>query len=76
MGPARYEQYFFIFIQKFQINSNLERSKWCLPFVKKFEINYGFEGFEIRNKFPYRNFLRFKVEIELKFREPKGVKFN
>jgi hypothetical protein len=51
-------------------------SKWCLPFVKKFEINYGFEGFEIRNKFPYRNFLRFEVEIELKFREPKGVKFN
>jgi uncharacterized protein YfbU (UPF0304 family) len=38
---------------------------------QKISIHYGFEGFEIRNNFPYRNFIRFKVKFELKFRETK-----
>jgi hypothetical protein len=41
--------------------------------MKKFQINYGFEIFEVRNNFAYRNFLRFKTEIELKIREDSRV---
>jgi hypothetical protein len=37
--------------------------------LQKIEIKYGFEGFDERNNFPYRNFSRFEMEFELKFRE-------
>jgi hypothetical protein len=47
-----------------------------LPELESFQVKYGFEGFEVRNNFPYRNFLRFEVEFELKCREPIGGKFN
>jgi hypothetical protein len=30
-------------------------------------------GFDVRNIFPYRNFFRFKIEFELKFRESSRV---
>jgi hypothetical protein len=33
------------------------------------EIKYGFEGFDVRNNFTYRNILRFELDFELKFRE-------
>jgi hypothetical protein len=41
--------------------------------LEKFKINYGFEGFEIMNNFPYRNFLRFKMDLELKISEAYRV---
>jgi hypothetical protein len=34
-----------------------------------FEIKYIFEGFEERNHFVHRNFFRFDVDFEWKFRE-------
>jgi hypothetical protein len=45
---------------KFQTHSNLIRSKNDLLRFEKYEIKYGCEEFDERNKFPYRNVLRFK----------------
>jgi hypothetical protein len=73
-GPN--EQCQILFKQKFQIVLNLNQTIGGLPQHQKFQIKYGFGGFVKRNNFPYRKFLRFKVEFELKFREPIGVKFN
>jgi hypothetical protein len=33
------------------------------------EIKYGFEALEEGNHFLYRNFLRFRMDLELKFEE-------
>jgi hypothetical protein len=41
--------------------------------LKKFEIKYGFEGFDERNNFSYKNVLRFEVDFELNFREASKV---
>jgi hypothetical protein len=49
--------------------SNMIWSKKDLPELKKFEIKYGFEGFEERNNFLYRNIFRFEVDFEWKFRK-------
>jgi hypothetical protein len=43
--------------------------KRYLTRVQIFEIKYGWKEFEIRINFPYRNFSRFEMEFELKFRE-------
>jgi hypothetical protein len=43
--------------------------KQGLPGIENFEIKYGCEGFDERNNFFYRNFSRFEMEFELKFRE-------
>jgi hypothetical protein len=56
-----------------QRDSNFIRSKNDLTKLRKFEIKYGFEGFDERNNFVYRNFLRFKVNFDLKFRETSKV---
>jgi hypothetical protein len=32
-------------------------------------MKYGWRGFEIRNNFPHKGFLRFKMDFDLKFRE-------
>ncbi len=53
----------------FQIYSNLIRFKQDLPELRKFEIKYEWKVFNIRNNFPYKEFLRFKMDFELKFRE-------
>jgi hypothetical protein len=37
------------------------------------QVKYGFEGFEIRNNFTYRNFLIFKIEFELKIKKYSRV---
>jgi hypothetical protein len=37
--------------------------------LQKIQINYGWKEFEIRNNFSYRNFSKFEIEFELKFRE-------
>jgi hypothetical protein len=41
--------------------------KYLLKF-ENFKINYGCEGFDEKNNFPYRNFSRFESEFELKLR--------
>jgi hypothetical protein len=41
--------------------------------ARKFKIKYGFEGFDERNNFAYRNFLGFKMDFELKFKEASWV---
>jgi hypothetical protein len=40
-----------------------------LPLLHKLQTKYGFVDNKRRNNFPYRNFSRFKMEFELKFRE-------
>jgi hypothetical protein len=40
-----------------------------LPELEKFEIKYGFKGFEERNNVLHSNFFRFEMYFELKFRE-------
>jgi hypothetical protein len=37
--------------------------------LKNFQIKYGWKVFEIRNNFPYKDFLIFEMDFELKFRE-------
>jgi hypothetical protein len=40
-----------------------------LSLAQKIEIKYGFESLEEGNNFLYRKFLRFGMDLELKFRE-------
>jgi hypothetical protein len=47
-----------------QIHSNTFLSKKDLSKVQKIEIKYGFEGFDERNNFLLRNFLKFEVDFE------------
>jgi hypothetical protein len=67
--PARKEQYCFSFIQNYLNEFELIRWKGRLPIQKKIQIKYRFEGFEERNNVLHRNFFRFEVEFEWKFRE-------
>jgi hypothetical protein len=39
------------------------------PRIEKIPVKYGWKEIEIKNNFPYRNFSRFQIEFELKFRE-------
>jgi hypothetical protein len=32
--------------------------------LENFEVKYGFEGFDERNKFLHRNFFKFEVDFE------------
>jgi hypothetical protein len=55
-----------------KIDSNLPNFAWpkrCLPLLQKLEIKYGWREFEIMNNFSLICFLRFEIDIELKFRE-------
>jgi hypothetical protein len=54
-----------------QTHSNFILSRQDLPRIDFFKIKYGFEGFDERNNFLYRNFSRFKMYFKLKFRESK-----
>jgi hypothetical protein len=53
-----------------QTDSNLIQCKQDVPELKKIEIKYGFEVFDERNNFLYRNFPIFRKDFELKSREP------
>jgi hypothetical protein len=44
--------------------------------LQNFQIKYLFEGNQMRNKFLYRNFSKFGVEFELKFKEALGFEFQ
>jgi hypothetical protein len=51
----------------------LDRPIGGLSELENFQIKYGFEGFEIRNNFPYRNFSRFEKDFELKFEKASMI---
>jgi hypothetical protein len=53
----------------FQNRPNSIQTKTNPPVTQKIELNYGWRAFEVRNKFPYKSFLRFKIDFELKLRE-------
>jgi hypothetical protein len=44
--------------------------------VGRSEKKYVFKGNQIRNKFSYRNFLKFGLEFKLKFKEALGFEFQ
>jgi hypothetical protein len=48
-----------------QILSNFDQSKKDLLELKKFKLKYGFEGFDKRNNFSYRNFISNSMDFEL-----------
>jgi hypothetical protein len=57
---------------KFEIFQNCQKSiqtKTDPPVPQKFELKYCCREFEVRNNFPYKCFLRFEMDFELKFRE-------
>jgi hypothetical protein len=72
-GRTQGEQYPFLFIQNISKRLELIRSKGALPDFKKIQIKYDFEGFKIRNNFPYWKFSKFEIEFELKFKEAPRV---
>jgi hypothetical protein len=49
--------------KEIQILSNFDQSKNDLPKLKKFEIKYGYEGFEESNNFLDSNFFRFETDF-------------
>jgi hypothetical protein len=56
----------------FNFNSNapkLDSIQTEPSWLEHFEIKYGSQVFEIKNNFPYRDFLRFEMDFKLKFRE-------
>jgi hypothetical protein len=69
MGWAQDEQSNFLIYSKIFKRLELIRSKEILPMLQKFQIQYGFEYFEIRNNYPYCNFSKFRIEFELKIKE-------
>jgi hypothetical protein len=53
----------------FQIVSNFDRLEKYFPVLRKIEIKFGFEALEEGNNFISRNFLKFRIDFDLKFRE-------
>jgi hypothetical protein len=69
--PVAFQKWFQSFqmvLNILQTHSNLIRSKRYLLEFEEFEITYGYEGFDERNNFSYRNFSRFERKFELKLR--------
>jgi hypothetical protein len=58
------------------MSTNCFDQKVNLPSSKKFQINYVFEGNQIRNKFSYKEFLKCRVEFELKIEEALGFEIQ
>jgi hypothetical protein len=53
----------------FQNRPNSIQTKTDPPVLQKIELKYGWREFEVRNNFPYKGFLTFEMNFELKFRE-------
>jgi hypothetical protein len=51
-------------VQKCLIFPNFDQSKFDLPELQKIEIKYDFEDHERMNNFLYRNFFRFRRDLE------------
>jgi hypothetical protein len=69
MGPAQKNSICFDLFKNFSNDFELIQLKDGLPLLKKIQIKYGCEGFDVRNNFPYINFLIFETEFELKIGE-------
>jgi hypothetical protein len=54
-----------IYSNRFELN----RSKGGFPVLENFQIRFGCEYVEIRNNFPYCNFSKFGIELNLKNQE-------
>jgi hypothetical protein len=48
---------------------NFERSNKYFPLLRKIQIKYGFEDFEDMDNFLHRNFFRFELDFDGKFRK-------
>jgi hypothetical protein len=59
-----------------QIFPNFDRSEKYLPQLRKMEVKYGFECLEEMNNFIHRHFLRFRMDLELKFWEFSRLEFG
>jgi hypothetical protein len=59
-----------------QIFPNYDRSERYFPFLGKIKIKYGFEDLKEMNNFLHRNVLRFRMDLELKFREFSRLEFD
>jgi hypothetical protein len=55
---------------------NFDQSKFDLPELQKFEINYGFEDLEKMNNFLHRNFFRFRRILNKNSEKPLCLEFN
>jgi hypothetical protein len=60
---------FLIYSNEFQTSSNGIEKNVGPTKIQKFQTKYRWKEFEIMNNFSYRNFSRFEMEFELKFRE-------
>jgi hypothetical protein len=58
-----------IYFKRIQICPKIWSIKQVLSLLQKFQIKYGWKEIEIGDNFTYRNFSRFKIEFELKFKE-------
>jgi hypothetical protein len=74
--PVPRAQYLFELFKKKSKGLKLIQSKDSLSMLNNFQIKYRFESFEIRNNVPYRNFFKFEVYFELKFREAPWIEFR
>jgi hypothetical protein len=72
MGPTQRNNASFELIQKFKL-TRFDLIKRGIAEFKKFQIKYSCEGFEVRNKCFYRNFLRFRLYFELNFKGASRV---
>jgi hypothetical protein len=63
----------FKWFRTFSTVSNFDRLEKYFPLLRKIEVKDGFEALEEGDDFLYRNFLRFRMDLELTFR---GVCMN
>jgi hypothetical protein len=56
-----------------QMFLNFDRSE---KYFSKIQIKYSFEDLKEINNFLHRNFLRFRMDLELKFRKVSILEFN
>jgi hypothetical protein len=70
------EKWCFVIIRNNSNGFKLIWSKGGLPMLQKFQIKYRTEGFEERNNFSYWTFSKFRIEFELKIKDPLGFEFE
>jgi hypothetical protein len=63
-GSNDLNRFKFKWVQTISNPPNFDQSKDDLPFLRKFVIIYGFEGFEERNNFLHRNLIKFDVDFK------------
>jgi hypothetical protein len=76
MGLARYSHYHFLFIQMFFNPFKFKMVKYGHILLQEFQEKCGHVEKWIRNNSPHWSFSKFRIEFELKFREPIWDKFD